>query len=136
VTIAGLDHIAITVADVERTFTWYRHVLGAGVLYEREWRDGTIPVVSLQIGGNRINVHAAAAPASPHADAPTPGSADLCFRWIGTAEAAQRLLAASGVAVIEGPVPRQSADGARGQSVYFRDPDANLLELLCTEDDR
>jgi catechol 2,3-dioxygenase-like lactoylglutathione lyase family enzyme len=132
-TIAGFDHLAITVADVERTFTWYRRVLGAGVLYEREWRDGKIPVVSLQIGGNRINVHSAAAPASPHADAPTPGSADLCFRWLGTVEAAQKLLAASGVAVIEGPVPRTSADGCRGQSVYFRDPDANLLELLCSE---
>jgi catechol 2,3-dioxygenase-like lactoylglutathione lyase family enzyme len=135
-TITGFDHLAITVADVERTFTWYREVLGAGVLYEQEWRAGTIPVVSLQIGANRINVHSAAAPASPHADAPKPGSADLCFRWIGTAEAAQRLLAASGVAVIEGPVPRTSADGCRGESVYFRDPDANLLELLCTEDGR
>jgi catechol 2,3-dioxygenase-like lactoylglutathione lyase family enzyme len=136
VTIAGFDHVAITVADVERTFTWYRRVLGADVLYEQEWRDGKIPVVSLQIGGNRINVHSAAAPASPHADAPTPGSADLCFRWIGSAAAAQRLLAASGVEVIEGPVPRTSADGCRGESVYFRDPDANLLELLCTEEDQ
>jgi catechol 2,3-dioxygenase-like lactoylglutathione lyase family enzyme len=133
VTIKGLDHLAITVADIERTFTWYREVLGAGVLYEQEWREGKIPVVSLQIGANRINVHAASAPASPHAKAPTPGSADLCFRWIGTVDAAQRLLAASGVAVIEGPAPRISADGCRGQSVYFRDPDANLLELLCTD---
>jgi catechol 2,3-dioxygenase-like lactoylglutathione lyase family enzyme len=133
VTIKGFDHVAITVGDVERTFTWYRDVLGAGVLYEHEWREGKIPVVSLQIGAHRINVHAAAAPASPHADAPTPGSADLCFRWLGTAAAAARLLAASDVAVIEGPVPRSSADGARGESVYFRDPDGNLLELLCTD---
>jgi catechol 2,3-dioxygenase-like lactoylglutathione lyase family enzyme len=136
VTIKGLDHLAITVADIERTFTWYRDVLGAGVLYEQEWRDGKIPVVSLQIGANRINVHAAAAPASPHAEAPMPGSADLCFRWIGTADSAARLLAASGVEVIEGPVPRTSADGSRGQSIYFRDPDANLLELLCTDGGR
>ena len=55
---------------------------------------------------------------------------------IGTVDAAQRLLAASGVAVVEGPVPRTSADGCRGESVYFRDPDANLLELLCTEEGR
>jgi catechol 2,3-dioxygenase-like lactoylglutathione lyase family enzyme len=135
-TITGFDHLAITVADVERTFTWYRDVLGAGVLYEQEWRAGTIPVVSLQIGDNRINVHAAGAPAAPHAEAPTPGSADLCFRWIGTVDAAQRLLAASGVDVVEGPVPRTSADGVRGQSVYFRDPDGNLLELLATEGTR
>jgi catechol 2,3-dioxygenase-like lactoylglutathione lyase family enzyme len=135
VTISGFDHLAITVADVERTFTWYRNVLGASVLYEKEWREGKIPVVSLQIGANRINVHSAQAPASPHAAAPTPGSGDLCFRWLGPVEAAQKLLAALDVEVIEGPVPRTSADGYRGESVYFRVPDGNLLEILATDRD-
>jgi catechol 2,3-dioxygenase-like lactoylglutathione lyase family enzyme len=134
VTIKGFDHLAITVADVERTFTWYRKLFGASVLYEQEWRDGRIPVVSLQIGANRINVHSAAAPASPHAEAPTPGSVDLCFRWDGPVAAAQKLLAANGVEVIEGPVPRSAADGRRGESVYFRDPDGNLLEILAIPD--
>ena len=60
-TIRGLDHVAITVADVETTFRWYRDVLGAYVLYEQQWRDGRIPVVSLVIGQSRINVHPAAA---------------------------------------------------------------------------
>jgi catechol 2,3-dioxygenase-like lactoylglutathione lyase family enzyme len=132
VTIRGLDHVAITVADVETTFAWYRTVLGAHVLYEQEWRDGRSPVVSLVIGASRINVHSAAAPASPHARVPTGGSADLCFRWHGPIGTALALLGSVDVAIVEGPVPRSAADGVRGESVYFRDPDGNLLELLAT----
>src|SRR4051812_36655574 len=102
--IRGFDHLALTANDVERTFTFYRDVLGAQVLYEDEWRAGRMPVVMLQLGANRINVHAARAPVAPHAAAPTPGSVDLCFRWDAPAEDAVALLARHGVAVEEGPV--------------------------------
>jgi fructose-1,6-bisphosphatase/inositol monophosphatase family enzyme/catechol 2,3-dioxygenase-like lactoylglutathione lyase family enzyme len=128
----GYDHLAITVADVERTVAFYRDVLGARVLYEDEWRSGRLPIAMLQIGANRMNVHPAAAPAAPHATTPTPGSVDLCFRWDAPLEAAVALLQQRGIAIIEGPVPRPAADGAWGRSVYFRDPDGNLLELLST----
>ena len=63
---------------------------------------------------------------------PTPGSGDFCMRWDAPLEDAVKLLASKGVAVIEGPVPRPAADGALGRSIYFRDPDDNLLELLST----
>lgn len=130
--VRGYDHLAITVADVERTVRFYRDVLGAEILYEDEWRAGRLPVAMLQIGASRMNVHPAAAPVAPHATAPTPGSVDLCLRWDAPIEDAAALLARHGVAVIEGPVPRPAADGAWGRSVYFRDPDGNLLELLST----
>ena len=61
-----------------------------------------------------------------------PGNSDLCFRWPGTAEEAAAHLAAHGVEVEEGPVERQGAAG-RGLSVYFRDPDGSLLELISYE---
>ncbi len=131
-TIRGLDHVAITVADIETTFSWYRSVLGAQVLYEKEWRAGASPVVSLVIGASRVNVHPASAPVSPHATRPTAGSADLCFRWHGPVGTVIALLRGVDVEIIEGPVARTSADGVRGESVYFRDPDGNLLELLAT----
>lgn len=131
--IRHIDHVAITVADIEVTIAFYRDVLGAEVLFYDLWREGRIPVVLLQLGGSRLSVHAASGPAKPHAQAPTPGSADLCFRWDAPIDAALALLEHHGVAVIEGPVPRPAADGAVGQSVYFRDPDGNLLELLTTE---
>ena len=131
--IRHIDHVAITVADIATTLAFYRDVLGAEVLYEDLWREGKIPVVLLQLGGSRLSVHAASAPAKPHARAPTPGSGDLCFRWDAPIAAAIELLERHGVAVEEGPVPRPAADGAVGQSVYFRDPDDNLLELLTTQ---
>ena len=130
--VRGYDHLAITVADVERTVRFYRDVLGAALLYEAEWRAGRLPIAMLQIGANRMNVHPASAPAAPHALVPTPGSVDLCLRWDAPIEDAASLLARHGIPVIEGPVPRPAADGAWGRSVYFRDPDGNLLELLST----
>ena len=130
--IRHIDHVAITVADVDATLAFYRDVLDARVLYEDLWRAGKIPVVLLQLGASRLSVHDAKSPATPHADRPTPGSVDLCFRWDAPIEHAVARLAQHGVAILEGPVGRPAADGALGQSVYFRDPDANLLELLST----
>ncbi len=131
--IRGLDHLAITVADIERTLTFYKRVLGAETHFEELWREGKIPVVLLQVGESRLSVHEAASPAKPHAAAPTPGSGDFCFRWDGSIESASAHLSARDIEVIEGPVPRPAADGALGQSVYFRDPDGNLLEFLTTD---
>lgn len=132
--IRGFDHWAITVADIERTIAFYRGVLGCEILYEELWRAGTIPIVSMRVGGNVINVHEAGKEASPHARLPTPGSGDFCMRWDAPLDAAVALLASHDLAVEEGPVPRPAADGELGRSVYFRDPDGNLLELLSTVD--
>ena len=132
-TVRGLDHIAITVVDVEQTLRFYETVLGATPLYEELFREGRIPVALLQVGESRISVHPAARPAAPHAEVPTSGSADLCFRFDGPIEGAVALLERSGVAIELGPVPRPAADGQEGRSVYFRDPDQNLLELLSTQ---
>jgi catechol 2,3-dioxygenase-like lactoylglutathione lyase family enzyme len=131
--IAGFDHVAITVADVDATIEWYERVLGAEPLYLDLWQAGKLPVALLQVGASRLSVHPAAAPAAPHADAPTPGSADLCFRFDGTVAEILDLLHAALVPVVEGPVPRPAANGEPGASVYFRDPDGNLLELLTLD---
>jgi catechol 2,3-dioxygenase-like lactoylglutathione lyase family enzyme len=130
--IRGFDHCAITVSDIERTIAFYRDVLRCEVFWEKEWREGKMPAVSLRVGANRINVHPAAKPIAPHAQTPLPGSADLCFRWDGGIESAVELMRRSGIEIEVGPVPRVAADGAAGQSIYFRDPDGNLLELLAS----
>jgi catechol 2,3-dioxygenase-like lactoylglutathione lyase family enzyme len=135
VPIEGFDHVAITVADVDATVDWYHRVLAAEPLHRDLWLAGTLPVALLQIGAARLSVHPAAAPAAPHAQAPTPGSADLCFRFDGPVSQILELLDTAGVAVEDGPVPRPASNGERGASVYFRDPDGNLLELLTLHDD-
>ena len=131
--VRGLDHLAITVADVSATLRFYEEVLGAEALYEDLYLEGKIPIAMLQVGASRLSVHPASAPAKPHADVPTAGSADICFRFDGPIADAEALLAARGVDVLLGPVPRPAADGQEGRSVYFRDPDDNLLELLSTD---
>jgi catechol 2,3-dioxygenase-like lactoylglutathione lyase family enzyme len=128
--VEGLDHIAITVMDVEATVEWYQRVLGAEPMYLDLWREGKIPVVLLQVGASRLSVHPAAAPAAPHANAPTVGSNDICFRFAGPVSEVLGLLETNGIDVVDGPVPRPASNGELAQSVYFRDPDQNLIELL------
>ena len=96
--------------------------------------DATVDqiVKQLQKLANVINVHEAGSEASPHAAKPTPGSGDFCMRWDAPLEEAVALLEAKGIPIVEGPVPRPAADGAVGRSVYFRDPDDNLVEFLST----
>jgi catechol 2,3-dioxygenase-like lactoylglutathione lyase family enzyme len=133
VPVAGFDHVAITVADVDTTIEWYRRVLGAEPLHLDLWRAGKLPIALLQVGSSRLSVHPAEAPAAPHAAAPTPGSADLCFRFDGPVQEIIDRLEAEDVPVVEGPVPRPASNGEPGASVYFRDPDGNLLELLTLQ---
>lgn len=131
--VSGIDHVAITVADVIATARFYERVLGATTLLEESFVAGRAPVVLLVLGGCRLSVHPAAAPASPHAVAPTPGSADICFRWSGSIASASEALEAAGVDVELGPVDRPASDGTLGSSVYFRDLDDNLIELLTID---
>jgi catechol 2,3-dioxygenase-like lactoylglutathione lyase family enzyme len=131
--VAGFDHVAITVADVDATLAWYQRVLDAELLHLDLWRAGKLPVALLQVGASRLSVHPAAAPAAPHAESPTPGSADLCFRFDGPVAEILGRLDGADVAVVEGPVSRPAANGEMGASVYFRDPDGNLLELLTLD---
>jgi catechol 2,3-dioxygenase-like lactoylglutathione lyase family enzyme len=130
--VRGFDHLAITVADVSRSATFYRDVLGGEVLYLDRFEEGAFPIASVVLGANRINLH----PSPPRADlvaaTPTVGAVDLCFRWDGTVEEALALLKRHGLPLVEGPSFRLAADGSKGRSVYTRDPDGNLIELLTT----
>jgi catechol 2,3-dioxygenase-like lactoylglutathione lyase family enzyme len=122
--IAGLDHLVLHVADGAAASAFYRDVLGARV---EELPYGRL---RFRIGDAVLNVHQPTSTPQPRAARPGgPGSGDLCFAYAGTAEEALAHLAAHGVAAIEGPVERDGARGL-GRSVYFRDPDGTLLELI------
>jgi catechol 2,3-dioxygenase-like lactoylglutathione lyase family enzyme len=133
--VRGIDHVAITVDDVERTVRFYQDLLGAEVGFLDEFRTSDFSVVTLVIGASRINVHPSPprAPRDLVAKAPTPGSADICFRWDGPISGAIALLESRGLPVIDGSSPRPAADGTPATSVYTVDPDGNLLEFLTTD---
>jgi catechol 2,3-dioxygenase-like lactoylglutathione lyase family enzyme len=124
-----LDHVVIHVSDWERSNAFYRDVLGAELI---EKGDGG-PSRHYRLGDQQLNVHGPGMDPHPVAARPvSPGNSDLCFVWDGPIEAAQEHLERHGVAVEEGPVPRYGGRG-EGRSVYFRDPDGSLLELISYE---
>ena len=123
--VTDLDHVVIAVTDYERSNAFYRDVVGAEILELDRGR-----VAYRLPGGRRLNVHGPGATPEPRAADPVgPGNSDLCFVWNGSPEDAVAHLTTHGVEVELGPVERQGARGF-GISVYFRDPDGSLLELI------
>jgi catechol 2,3-dioxygenase-like lactoylglutathione lyase family enzyme len=120
--IERLDHWVLTVRDVDATVAFYEQVLGMQAVTFGGGRR------ALAFGEQKINLHPAAAPLRPHASRPTPGSADVCLITRTPIAEVVAELETAGVGIEEGPVPRT---GARGPitSVYFRDPDGNLIEV-------
>jgi catechol 2,3-dioxygenase-like lactoylglutathione lyase family enzyme len=133
--VRGIDHVAITVDDVERTVLFYQDLVGAEVVFLDRFRRCESNVVTLVVGASRINVHPSPprAPQQTVARVPTPGSADICFRWDGPLEEAVSMLEQRGLPVVDGSSPRPAADGTMATSVYTTDPDGNLLEFLTTD---
>ncbi|HET7043767.1 MAG TPA: VOC family protein [Gaiellaceae bacterium] len=125
-----LDHVVIAVSDRERSTAFYRDVLGAEIVELDRGR------VAFRFGGRQLNVHDPGSTPEPRAADPVrPGNSDLCFVWEGSAEEAAAHLRAHGVEPELGPVARTGARGP-GESVYFRDPDGTLLELIAYDASR
>ena len=116
------DHIVLTVADVAATCAFYERVLGLRVVTFAGGRK------ALSFGNQKINLHQAGREFEPKAAAPTPGSADLCLVSKAPLDQVIAHLHSCGVAILEGPVQRTGAMGPI-TSVYFRDPDNNLIEV-------
>jgi catechol 2,3-dioxygenase-like lactoylglutathione lyase family enzyme len=118
------DHCVIHVSDWERSNAFYRDVLGAEIVERSPGR------FSFRFGDVQLNGHGPGMSATPLARHPgVPGDSDLCFEWPGPIDEALSHLRRLSVAVEVGPVPRHGARGA-GASVYFRDPDGSLVELI------
>jgi catechol 2,3-dioxygenase-like lactoylglutathione lyase family enzyme len=119
-----LDHCVIHVSDWERSNRFYRDVLGAELV------DRGGGAWAYRFGTEQLNVHGPGVDADPVARLPVaPGNSDLCFEWEGPIDGALAHLAQQEVEVEQGPVSRNGARG-NGTSVYFRDPDGSLLELI------
>jgi catechol 2,3-dioxygenase-like lactoylglutathione lyase family enzyme len=120
--IERLDHLVLTVADIEATVAFYESALD---MRRERFGEGR---VALRFGEQKINLHQAGREFDPKALRPTPGSADLCFIATVPLQTIQAALARAKVTVEEGPVERTGALGPI-RSLYFRDPDGNLVEV-------
>src|SRR6476646_5364440 len=119
-----LDHCVIAVSDWERSNRFYADVLGAELV------ELTYGRFAYHFGEQQLNVHGPGSEPQPRAADPVrPGNSDLCFRWDGPIEEAVEHLRERAVEVELEPVDRIGAGGP-GVSVYFRDPDGSLLELM------
>lgn len=122
ITIDRLDHLVLTVADVDVTCAFYSRVMGMEVITFGEGRK------ALQFGQQKINLHQKGKEFEPKALYPMPGSADLCF--ITTTPFSEMIehIQRCKVQILEGPVQKTGATG-KIESIYFRDPDQNLIEI-------
>ncbi len=127
VEIASIDHFVLTVANIAATCAFYERTLGMSVERFRP-ADGSAERVALKFGRQKINLHQAGAEFTPHARKPVSGSGDFCLIASTPITQVQAHLVACGVAIEPGPVPRTGATG-KLKSIYFRDPDGNLVEV-------
>ncbi|WP_353202074.1 VOC family protein [Polynucleobacter sp.] len=121
-----IDHIVLTVTDIELTTQWYELVMG----FEREFFVGPEgqPRHALRFGQLKINLQDKATETPTKARVPTIGSGDFCLIASGPLDDFISYLQNIGVAIDMGPVPRRGALGPI-RSVYLRDPDDNLVEV-------
>lgn len=124
ITIDRIDHLVLTVRDLEAALRFYERVLGVRIVPPPGGRGPT----AIAFGRQKINIHVAGHEFEPKATRPTVGAGDFCLITDEAIETVLAHLEASGVAVELGPVPRYGALG-KMTSVYFRDPDGNLVEV-------
>ena len=120
--IDSIDHLVLTVKDIDATCAFYARALGMQVVVFGGGRT------ALAFGSQKINLHQQGKEFEPKAHCPTPGSGDLCLITSVSLPEVIAHLEGCGVNLIEGPVKRTGAVGTL-LSVYFRDPDLNLIEV-------
>jgi catechol 2,3-dioxygenase-like lactoylglutathione lyase family enzyme len=122
VKISTIDHIVLTVKDLDTTVQFYESVLG---MSKETFGKGR---VALKFGKQKINLHEYGKEFEPKANNPKPGSEDLCFITDTELAVAMAHVKSKGIEIIDGPVKRTGASGPM-ISFYFRDPDGNLIEV-------
>lgn len=122
ISIDGVDHLVLTVADVERSADFYERILGMRPVSFPDDRR------AVSFGVQSIKLHPASDLVEPTATHPVPGSANLCFVTGNALSEVQEHLRSHDVRIEEGPVSRTGAQGPI-TSLYLRDPDGNLIEI-------
>ncbi|MCZ4342872.1 VOC family protein [Sphingomonadaceae bacterium G21617-S1] len=129
--VANIDHVAFAVSDLGAAVQFYGDVLGLLPIGEPYHVDGEIAVQRVGGGEILLSLHRSGSGAQPVATHAASGSLDICFEWIGSLDAARAHLGALDIEPLQPPAPRRTRDGAAGESLYFRDLDGNLIELMA-----
>ncbi|KAM9850412.1 glyoxalase domain-containing protein 5 [Aulostomus maculatus] len=122
VEVSHLDHLVLTVRSIPDTLNFYSSALGMEVISFKGNRK------ALGFGKQKFNLHQLGQEFEPKAKHPTAGSADLCLITRTPLSTVAAHLKVCGVQIEEGPVERTGAVGTI-TSLYFRDPDDNLIEV-------
>ena len=117
-----IDHIVMTVKSIDATCAFYERVLG---MQRMTFAGGRY---ALAFGRQKINLHEAGREFEPKAHVAVPGTLDICLITTTPLAAVIEHVSRCDVPIIEGPVSKTGATGAI-RSVYFRDPDQNLIEV-------
>lgn len=120
--IKNIDHFVLTVASIEETCSFYEKTLGMKIEVFGEGRK------ALVFGNQKINLHEVGKEFEPKANRPTSGAGDFCLITETPLDEVMVHLKNCSVKIEDGPVPRTGAKGPI-TSVYFRDPDKNLIEV-------
>lgn len=128
-TALSLDHLVLTVRDLDATVKFYEDVLG---MKHRSFTSPSSPDVprhALSFGLQKINLHLSGKEFEPKAERVMPGSADLCFLVQENVDDVLKRLGEMNIHVLEGgEVVQRTGARAKLRSVYVRDPDGNLIE--------
>jgi len=120
--IAAIDHIVFTVKNIDATCEFYHRVLGMEIVTFGEGRK------ALSFGQQKINLHQQGQEFEPKAAAPTPGAQDICMTTLIPISDVVKHIEGCGLEIEDGPIHRTGAIGPI-TSIYFRDPDRNLVEI-------
>ncbi len=120
--VSHIDHIVLTVRNLENTVQFYSEILGMDIIDYGDHRK------ALAFGNQKINLHEKGKEFEPKAHVPSCGSGDLCFVVTEKIESVKAELESHGIEIIEGIVQKTGAIG-KMRSIYLRDPDLNLIEL-------
>lgn len=125
-TVRNIDHVVLTVRDIDETIKFYETFLSMTVETFGENRK------ALKFGNQKFNLHQHGNEYEPKARCPQPGSLDICLISSNEITDIVKHLEQNGVPIEEGVVQRTGATG-KIQSVYIRDPDLNLIEISVYE---
>ena len=122
ISIERMDHFVITASDIDKTINFYKRVLGMSAIVFANDRK------ALRFGNQKINIHQAGKEVKPNAQNAAIGTADICFISERSLETVQNHLQSEHIRIESGPIEQHGAVGIM-DSVYFRDPDGNLIEV-------